>query len=245
MKKALGGVLFIDEAYELMVKDGQNTFNNDALAVILRYMEDHRSELVVIAAGYRQEDIHGLLQLFCEACFNVFFDNLHGRTLVRCDTVVTGKYHLLECITYQAAVAAICCVSLCIRMRSVILCCSELDEDTDADAYMESILKRQHERIQRERERAEKKRLQEHKKEVQRKRSQYSNMYCRAELEQINKLNRLMKDLEKELSVIESYISVADIMGKVDGPVSSSSSEHGGYTGPFPLFTSPWHIFCL
>lgn len=55
MKKALGGVLFIDEAYELMVKDGQNTFNNDALAVILRYMEDHRSELVVIAAGYRQE----------------------------------------------------------------------------------------------------------------------------------------------------------------------------------------------
>ena len=95
--------------------------------------------------------------------------------------------------------------------------CSELDEDTDADAYMESILKRQHERIQRERERAEKKRLQEHKKEVQRKRSQYSNMYCRAELEQVNKLNRLMKDLEKELSVIESYISVADIMEKVDG----------------------------
>lgn len=55
MKKALGGVLFIDEAYELMVKDGQNTFNNDALAVILRYMEDHRGELVVIAAGYGQE----------------------------------------------------------------------------------------------------------------------------------------------------------------------------------------------
>lgn len=55
MKKALGGMLFIDEAYELMVKDGQNTFNNDALAVILRYMEDHRNELVVIAAGYRQE----------------------------------------------------------------------------------------------------------------------------------------------------------------------------------------------
>lgn len=55
MKKALGGVLFIDEAYELMVKDGQNTFNNDALAVILRYMEDYRSELVVIAAGYEKE----------------------------------------------------------------------------------------------------------------------------------------------------------------------------------------------
>lgn len=55
LQKALGGVLFIDEAYELTVKDGQNTFNNDALAVLLRYMEDHRRELVVIAAGYEKE----------------------------------------------------------------------------------------------------------------------------------------------------------------------------------------------
>ena len=55
LKNALGGVLFIDEAYELAVKDGQNTFNNDALAVLLRYMEDHRRDLVVIAAGYEKE----------------------------------------------------------------------------------------------------------------------------------------------------------------------------------------------
>lgn len=55
LKKAVGGVLFIDEAYELMVRDGQNTFNNDAIAVLLRYMEDHRHDLVVIAAGYEKE----------------------------------------------------------------------------------------------------------------------------------------------------------------------------------------------
>lgn len=55
MKKALGGVLFIDEAYELMVKDGQTTFNNDALGVLLRYMEDYRDQLVVIVAGYKKE----------------------------------------------------------------------------------------------------------------------------------------------------------------------------------------------
>lgn len=55
LKNALGGVLFIDEAYELAIKDGQNTFNNDALAVLLRYMEDHRRDLVVIAAGYEKE----------------------------------------------------------------------------------------------------------------------------------------------------------------------------------------------
>lgn len=55
MKQALGGVLFIDEAYELTVKEGQSTFNNDALSVLLRYMEDHRDNLVVIAAGYERE----------------------------------------------------------------------------------------------------------------------------------------------------------------------------------------------
>lgn len=55
MREALGGVIFIDEAYELMVKENQNTFNNDAIAVLLRYMEDHRSDLVVIAAGYEKE----------------------------------------------------------------------------------------------------------------------------------------------------------------------------------------------
>lgn len=55
MKNALGGVLFIDEAYELMVKDNQNTFNNDAISVLIRYMEEHRDNLIVIAAGYEKE----------------------------------------------------------------------------------------------------------------------------------------------------------------------------------------------
>lgn len=55
MQKALGGVLFIDEAYDLMVKEGQATFNNDVISVLLRYMEDHRNNLVVIAAGYEKE----------------------------------------------------------------------------------------------------------------------------------------------------------------------------------------------
>lgn len=55
MTEALGGVVFIDEAYELAVKDGQNSFNSEALSVIIRFMEDHRDELVVIAAGYTKE----------------------------------------------------------------------------------------------------------------------------------------------------------------------------------------------
>lgn len=55
LDKALGGVVFIDEAYELNVKEGQNSFNSEALSVIIRYMEDHRGDLVVIAAGYSKE----------------------------------------------------------------------------------------------------------------------------------------------------------------------------------------------
>lgn len=55
LDKALGGVVFIDEAYQLSVKNGQNTFNDEALSVLIRYMEDHRDELVVIAAGYSKE----------------------------------------------------------------------------------------------------------------------------------------------------------------------------------------------
>lgn len=54
LDKALGGVLFIDEAYELADKGG-NSFNSEVISVLIRYMEAHRSELVVIAAGYTKE----------------------------------------------------------------------------------------------------------------------------------------------------------------------------------------------
>ena len=50
IQEAIGGVLFIDEAYSL-VKDG-NDFGMEAIETILKAMEDHRDELVVIVAGY-------------------------------------------------------------------------------------------------------------------------------------------------------------------------------------------------
>lgn len=54
-ENAMGGVLFIDEAYQLTVKQGENSFNSEALSVLIRYMEDYRDQLVVIAAGYSKE----------------------------------------------------------------------------------------------------------------------------------------------------------------------------------------------
>jgi len=55
--EAMGGVLFIDEAYTLTRhKPGQsNDFGAEAIAVLLKEMEDHRGEFAVIAAGYTKE----------------------------------------------------------------------------------------------------------------------------------------------------------------------------------------------
>ncbi len=49
--KALGGVLFIDEAYALTTR-GPQDYGQEAVETLLKNMEDHRDDLVVIAAGY-------------------------------------------------------------------------------------------------------------------------------------------------------------------------------------------------
>lgn len=54
VQKAMGGILFIDEAYAL-VKDQNDSFGREAVDTLLKLMEDHRGKFVVIAAGYTNE----------------------------------------------------------------------------------------------------------------------------------------------------------------------------------------------
>uniref|UniRef100_UPI000D3C3CA3 CbbX protein n=1 Tax=unclassified Variovorax TaxID=663243 RepID=UPI000D3C3CA3 len=52
VKKAMGGVLFIDEAYYLYKPENERDYGQESIEILLQVMENHRDDLVVILAGY-------------------------------------------------------------------------------------------------------------------------------------------------------------------------------------------------
>ena len=85
VQKAIGGVLFIDEAYALVNAESANDFGHEAIEVILKNMEDHRKDLIVIVAGYTdrmERFIHANPGL--ESRFNkyFFFEDYDGKQLM-------------------------------------------------------------------------------------------------------------------------------------------------------------------
>jgi len=54
LESALGGMLLIDEAYAL-ARGGENDFGREAIDTIVKFMEDHRDDLAIVAAGYPDE----------------------------------------------------------------------------------------------------------------------------------------------------------------------------------------------
>lgn len=110
IQKALGGVLFLDEAYSLVNQDAPNDFGGEAIEVLLKGMEDHRKDLVVIVAGYTEqmEDfIHSNPGL--ESRFNKYFhfEDYDGRELAAIFRSMCRKHgYTLDESTGRAAEAA-------------------------------------------------------------------------------------------------------------------------------------------
>jgi SpoVK/Ycf46/Vps4 family AAA+-type ATPase len=83
IQNALGGILFIDEAYSL-ASSSENDYGQEAINTILKAMEDHRDDLIVIVAGYP-----ALMDKFLssnpglESRFNkfIYFDDYDDRQL--------------------------------------------------------------------------------------------------------------------------------------------------------------------
>ena len=94
IQKALGGVLFIDEAYALANQENANDFGREAIETLLKGMEDHRADLIVIVAGYTE-----LMGKFIganpglESRFNkyIYFDDYNGEQLMEIFRSMCGK----------------------------------------------------------------------------------------------------------------------------------------------------------
>jgi hypothetical protein len=99
-EKALGGVLFIDEAYTLSRAAGNGDFGQEAIDALVKLMEDHRDEIAIIVAGYTVEMNDflaanpGLASRFSKT---IEFENYSAEELLLItDRMVAGGDYLLD-----------------------------------------------------------------------------------------------------------------------------------------------------
>ena len=108
IEKAMGGVLFIDEAYALSAGKAENDFGQEAIDTLLKAMEDHREDLVVIVAGYdnlMDEFIHSNPGL--ESRFNRFL-HFEDYSLDEMMLILDMQFKKGECALNEDARTAVC-----------------------------------------------------------------------------------------------------------------------------------------
>jgi AAA+ superfamily predicted ATPase len=101
INQAMGGVLFIDEAYSLARKQSETDFGSEAIETLLKSMEDERDDLIVIVAGYPREMAEfiasnpGLESRFTKY---IHFEDYNANELLQILKLYVTKngYHLLE-----------------------------------------------------------------------------------------------------------------------------------------------------
>lgn len=94
-ERAVGGVLFIDEAYALIPKDSHRDFGHEAVATLIKLMEDRRDDVVVIVAGYPDE-----MARFLES--NPGVASRFPRTLAFADYSDADLWAIFQLVTDQA-----------------------------------------------------------------------------------------------------------------------------------------------
>lgn len=98
IEEALGGVLFIDEAYSLTPIDNARDFGQEAIATIIKAMEDNRDDLVVIFAGYTKEMkrfVNSNSGIASRIGYNFEFENYKDAELYKIFEVKCKEYDLI------------------------------------------------------------------------------------------------------------------------------------------------------
>jgi probable Rubsico expression protein CbbX len=96
LKKAMGGVLFIDEAYYLYRPENERDYGQEAIEILLQVMEDRRDDLVVILAGYKERmDIFFRSNpgMASRIAHHIDFPDYTEEELFRISELMLGKMH--------------------------------------------------------------------------------------------------------------------------------------------------------
>ncbi len=97
LKKAMGGVLFIDEAYYLYRPENERDYGQEAIEILLQVMENQRDDLVVILAGYRdrmETFFRSNPGLSSRIAHHLDFPDYSGDELLKIgDTMLTGMHY--------------------------------------------------------------------------------------------------------------------------------------------------------